>query len=102
MSVFRRCLDGRVRLLGVFQSRKWVDQLGDVLGAVLQSGRDDGDDVEPVVQVLPEDAFLDGSSLEVPVRGGDDPDVDVDRFGSPTRSNAISWSTRNSLVCTSR
>ena len=50
----------------------------------------DRDDVEPIVEVLAERAFLD-HLVEVAVRGRDDADVDRDASASPpTRSNSRS------------
>ena len=57
---------------------KMVDEQGDVLDALPQRRHHDGHDVEPVIEVVTEDAASDGL-LEVGVRGGDEPHVDLDR-----------------------
>ena len=51
-----------------------TDQLGNVLGVLAQRRHPEGDDVEPVIQVLAEQALAD-QLLEVVVGGGDDPHV---------------------------
>ena len=58
-----------------------VAQVGQVFPALSQ-GRDiDHNNVKPVEQILAEPAGLD-LVLEVAVRGGDDPDVDLARLGT--------------------
>ena len=59
-----------------------VGQQRDVLRPVLEVRQRDRDDVQPVVEVLAEGPLLDGL-LEVPVGGGDHPDVDLDGPGAP-------------------
>src|SRR5438445_4459933 len=56
------------------------DEEGDVLATLPERGQLDGDDVEPVVQVLPEDTILDGV-LQVAVGGGDEPHVGLHVLG---------------------
>src|SRR5262249_73138 len=53
-----------------------LDDHGYVLGALTQRGDPDGNDVEPVEQILPEGLGLD-YRIEVAVRRGDHPDVDL-------------------------
>jgi hypothetical protein len=53
------------------------DEEGDIVAAVTERGQLDGDDVEPVIEILAERAFLD-SLFERFVGGGDHADVDVD------------------------
>jgi hypothetical protein len=55
---------------------------GDVVGPVPQRRQRDGDDVQTIEQVLAEAARPDGS-LEVAVRGGDDPHIDADVLHAP-------------------
>src|SRR5436190_2183210 len=58
-----------------------VDQQGDVLPAVAQRRHVDRDDVEPVIEVLPEPLLLD-QLLERPVGRRNDADVDLDVLGA--------------------
>ena len=51
----------------------------DVLDPFAQRRHDDGEDVEPVEQILAERLVLDGF-FEIAVGGGDDPHVDLDRL----------------------
>ena len=63
--------------------------LGEVVGERQHIGfplserrNEDGKDIEPVIQVLPEAAVRQGL-LQVPVGGCDDSDIGVDRLASP-------------------
>src|SRR5437867_9315728 len=58
-----------------------LDQLRDHLGTLAERRDTEVDHVEPVVQVFPEGACF-NATLEVGVRGGDDPDVDLDLAGA--------------------
>ena len=53
-----------------------------VLPALAQGRQLDGDDVQPIVQILPERAVRD-HPLQVDVGGGDDPDVHLDGVDAP-------------------
>src|SRR5213594_370725 len=55
-----------------------VDEQGHVLDPLPERRHDHRHDVEPIVEILAEGAASDGL-LEVRVRGGDEPDVDLDR-----------------------
>src|SRR3990172_3611095 len=68
--------------LAVVLADEVLYQKGDVVAALAQGGQRDGNHVQAVVQVLPEGALLHGL-LQVPVGGGDDPDVDLDGPGAP-------------------
>ena len=75
--------EGFLVLIGLVE---FVDHRAGQFGNVqlpLPQGRDaDGKDAEAVVEVLPEGALGD-AFLQVPVGGGDDPDVDGDGFAAP-------------------
>ena len=79
---------------------KKIDKQRDVFLALPERRDRDGENVEPVEQVLPEPAIAD-LFLQVPVGGRDDPHIDLDGAGLPSRSNSPSWMTRSSLVCSS-
>ena len=56
---------------------KMIDEQRDVFLALPERWDRDGENVEPVKQVFPEPAVSD-LFLQVPVAGGDDPDIDLD------------------------
>ena len=73
----------------------------DILGALTQRRDPQRENVEPVVEILPERALGD-SRVQVAIGRGDHADVDLDRLdGLRCRSNSRSCSTRNSFTCTS-
>ena len=47
-------------------------------------GSDERNDIQAVIEILPETALLD-LLCQVPVRGGDHPDIHLDRPGAPQR-----------------
>jgi hypothetical protein len=53
------------------------DQRGNVLGALAERRQQQGEDVDPMIEILPERAFLD-ELIEVAMSGHDDADVDRD------------------------
>ena len=75
-----------------------VGEQQDVRLPLAQRRHEDGEDVEPVVEVLAEGPLGDGR-LEVLVGGGDEPDVGRERLGSAQRSNSRSCRTRSSFTC---
>jgi hypothetical protein len=66
-----------------------LDEDGGVLPPFPQGRQEDGDHVQPVVQVLPELLLGDGF-LEVPVGGADDADVHRDGLG-PTHAFELAF-----------
>ena len=56
-------------------------EFGDVFAAVPEGRQADGHDVEPVIEVFPETAFV-HFVFEVAVGGGDDADVDFEGLGA--------------------
>ncbi len=77
-----------------------IDEQRDVFLALPERRDRDGENIEPVEQVFPEPAVPD-LFLQIPVGGRDDPDIDLDGAGLPSRSNSPSWMTRSSLLCRS-
>ena len=75
-----------------------LDEQRDVLAALAQRRRGDGDDVEPVVEVLAEAPGRDLGG-EIAVRRGDDAHVRACTVLPPSGSNSPSWSTRRSFTC---
>ena len=53
----------------------------DVFSPFPKRWQENGDDLEPVVEVLPEAALLHGQ-VQIPIRGGDDPDVHLEVRGA--------------------
>ena len=58
-----------------------VDQNGNVALPVAQGWHRDRDHIQPIKQVFAELAVLDGG-FQITMGGGDDPDVDLHRFGA--------------------
>src|SRR5512139_1060223 len=58
---------------------KMIDQHGDITPAFTQRRDFYGNDIQPVVQVLPEFTIF-HQFLKIPVSGGDDPDINLDSF----------------------
>ena len=56
---------------------------------------------QPVIEIGTEPPRLDGL-LQIPVAGGNHPDIHGIVWGPPTRSNSPSWRTRRSFGCSSR
>ena len=77
--------DDLVVELGIF-GEKIVDECGDVFDPFSQRGQMQRDHVEPIVQVFPE---LPGfyQFFEVFVGGGNDADIDFDRFHAAHTAN---------------
>ena len=65
----------------VVAAQEELGELREVLGALAQRRQLDRDDVEPVVEVLAEPAFL-HRLLEVDVGGGDQAELGLDRLGA--------------------
>ena len=65
-------------LLGKAREEK-IDEGGDVFPVVAQRRDVDGDDVEAIVEVLAEGAFLEGGA-EIAIRRGDEADIDFESF----------------------
>ena len=79
---FRRSADDGFTFLDIEASDEAVDQGGDVLLPLAQARRLDGEDVQPVEQILAEAALRHGLG-QVAVGGGDDPHIHLHRAFGP-------------------
>jgi hypothetical protein len=69
-------------VLPVVLAQEVLDQERDVLPTLSQGGQEDRHDVQTIVEILAEGSFLE-SRLQVPVGGGDDPDIHGQGPGAP-------------------
>jgi len=74
-----------------------VGEERDVRPSVPERRDEDREDVQAVIEILAKRPFRHGG-VEIPVRGGDQPNVDGDRRDTPSRSNSRSWRTRRSFT----
>jgi hypothetical protein len=77
---------------------KVICQHGDVLFASAQGRHEDGDDVQPPVEVFAEFAFLHHFG-EIAVRGGDDADIDLDGLAAADALEGLLPMARRSFTC---